>query len=167
MTKANQEFDIRKKVAEVQIESLAKKVELATQTSDKEIFYYNFSLVAIQLYIINKSYEAVFLKSINISIAELTLLLTLSTLSVFFAIFSTTCLLKSYQLSKLANTNLLDLLTLNKFSIKDQESIETSNKEVGRLYKKADLLCKSNLWLFFGEVVIAVIFLFLKIFSII
>ena len=88
MTKANQEFDIRKKVAEVQIESLAKKVELATQTSDKEIFYYNFSLVAIQLYIINKSYEAVFLKSINISIAELTLLLTLSTLSVFFAIFS-------------------------------------------------------------------------------
>lgn len=57
---SNSTLNVSSKAAELSLEHLVKSIETSTTTVDKEIFYYNFSLIGLQLYILNKTFDIFF-----------------------------------------------------------------------------------------------------------
>ncbi len=145
---------ISKKAAEVSIEGLQRSIESATQATNKEIFYYNFSLVALQLYILNKVFDFIFTKGELLSefILEIVIICLFVFAIILAAIISTIKLLKSYHLSKLNNFNSLNSLISQNYSEDREQEAKKLNHKIDKKYQLADLLCKTSLCIFLLEI---------------
>ncbi len=158
---------ISQKAAEVSIEGLQRSIEDATKATSREIFYYNFSLVALHLYILNKVFDFIFTKSELLPkfIWEVGAICLFVFIIILLAIISTINLLKSYHLSRLNNFNSLQsLINQNYSKEREREAINLNNK-IDKKYQRADFLCKVNLCIFLLEIfsiVFKIFFLSLK-----
>ncbi len=92
-------FDTQQKAVELSMELLTKSIEQGTVTLDKEIFYYNFSLIGLQLFLINKIFDAVEKShALNLSL-EISIISVFILLIIIWSIRSTKNLLDAYQKS--------------------------------------------------------------------
>jgi hypothetical protein len=150
----NSTLNVSGKAAELSLEHLVKSIETSTTTVHKEIFYYNFSLIGLQLYILNKTFDIFFQRHNTALNIEILFICIFVCLIVFLAILSTTNLLQSYQLSRENNFNILQNLIANNVSSENEKNAEIENQKMSIRYKRANLLCKINLHIFFVEIII-------------
>ena len=145
-------FDTQQKAVELSMEYLAKSIEQSTVTVDKEIFYYNFSLIGLQLFLINKIFDAVEKNKIfNLSL-EISIISVFILLITIWSIRSTKNLLDAYQISKANNSEMLESLTRGNFSNESEKSTKEQNKIISTKYQLANTLCRQNLGLFVVEI---------------
>jgi hypothetical protein len=145
-------FNTQEKASELSIEHIVRSIEHSTVTTDKEIFYYNFSLIGLQLFLINKIFDvAEKSHAINLSL-EISIICFLILWIIIWAIRSTTNLLDAYQISKTNNSQMLDSLARGDFSIEIEKLTKEQNEIISTKYQLADRLCRQNLWLFVVEI---------------
>ena len=145
-------FDTQQKAVELSMELLTKSIEQGTVTLDKEIFYYNFSLIGLQLFLINKIFDAVEKSHApNLSL-EISIISVFILLIIIWSIRSTKNLLDAYQKSKINNYETLQNLMIGDFSIESQESSQKQNDIISTKYQLANKLCDQNLGLFVVEI---------------
>ncbi len=147
-------FDVQQKAVEVVIEGIQQTIISTTQTVDREIFYYNFSLVGLQLYITNKALELVFIggeKLIKFS-PQIVIAGSFVASIILVSIFSTYNLIKAYQSSRGNNHETLQSLINKDNSEEAEEKVKKLNEEIGKKYKIATRWCMFNLMIFCVEV---------------
>ena len=152
-------FDTQQKAVELSMEYLAKSIEQSTVTVDKEIFYYNFSLIGLQLFLINKIVDVVEKShTLNLSL-EISIISVFILLIIIWSIRSTNNLLDAYQISKANNSEMLESLTRGDFSDESEKFTKEQNKIISTKYQLADTLCRQNLWFFVLEIALIIGFM--------
>ena len=154
------QFNTQQKAVELSIEHLVKSIEQSTTTTDKEIFYYNFSLIGLQLFLINKIFDVVEKSNAVNLFLETSIICVFIFVSIVLAICSTINLLEAYQKSKVNNYKMLESLMSGDFTLKSEKSAQEQNKIIEIKYSLANKLCMKNLWLFVAEIALIILLLY-------